>query len=267
MISTIFDIEASCEDKDKNPHYNMETIEIGAVKVKDGEVIDEFQAFIKPEYITELTPYCKELTGITFEDLEDAESFNDVIVDFFKFIYKTTIYSCGEFDRKFLVRELRDKGDKDVHNLVSNAIQSSHVNLKKHYSKVTSKKRQGMVGMAKELGVELTGEHHRALDDSRNLANIFFEIEKIREEQLKRVFGERRMEEIICSLNEHHKKYFTIQKEKELYKVTKSSGSAEVFTQKELFDRVKDLVRVDHEQRYLSYLSTSELKSIEKYTI
>lgn len=267
MISTIFDIEASCDDRKKNPHYNMETIEIGAVKVKDGKVIDEFQAFIKPEYITELTPFCTELTGITFDDLEDASNFNDVIVDFFNFIYKTTIYSCGEFDRKFLVREINDKGDKEIHDLVSKAIQSSHVNLKKHYSKVTSKKRVGMIGMAEELGVKLTGAHHRALDDSRNLAKIFLKLEDMREEELKNIFPKKRMEDLISSLNENHKGNFKVEKEGNNYKVIEENGSEEYFSQKELFDKMRELIRVDHEQRSVKYLDARELKSIEKYTI
>ena len=151
----------------------METIEIGAVKVRKGSVVDTFETFIQPEYVDKLTPFCTKLTGITFADLEDAPRFDEAILKFYEFIYDCDIYSCGDFDRKFLIRELEERGYTDEHELARNAIHSSHRDLKVHFNRVTDKRKQGMLGMASVLGIKIEGTHHRALSDSLNLASIY----------------------------------------------------------------------------------------------
>lgn len=54
-----------------------ETIEVGILKVKDGEVIDQFQTLIKPKFLP-IDEFITELTGITSEMLEDAPLPSDV---------------------------------------------------------------------------------------------------------------------------------------------------------------------------------------------
>lgn len=262
-MTVIFDIEASCEDKKINRYYNMETIEIGAVKMDGINIIDEFQTFIKPEYVDKLTPFCTELTGITFEDLEDAPSFNEAIISFHEFIYGHTIYSCGEFDRKFLSKEIAEKGTSQAHLMARNAIESSHINLKKHYKNVTNKHMRGMVGMAKDLGVKLKGVHHRGLDDARNLASIYARIESIRERKLNEIFGER-MGQVISDINRYHQDVL-------IYKdglVLISSIDSELMELniKDFVDKWSNIMITDHEERGVTYLSNDELKLIKRFS-
>ena len=260
----IFDIEASCEDRNINPRYNMETIEIGAVKVYEGNIVDTFETFIRPEYVNQLTPFCTELTGITFDDLKDAPNFASAILEFYNFIYGCEIYSCGDFDRKFLIKELEEKGYSYEHELARNAINSSHTDLKKHYSNVVGKKKKGMVGMANELGVQLTGVHHRALSDAKNLANIYLEIEKIREQKLKEEFNEKAMSKLLINLSEHHEQEIKINENTyESYCELTNKISEHSFL--EFIDLWSQVIITDIEVRGLKYISPQKIKILKKY--
>lgn len=260
MKTIIFDIEASCEDKNINKNYNMETIEIGAVKVENGQVVDTFKTFIKPEYVQSLTPFCTELTGITYDDLKDAISFNEAIVDFYEFSYGLPIYSCGEFDRKFLTRELHDKGEHYVHKLAANAINANHRNLKTLFSKVTGEKPCEMLKMAELLNIEIEGTHHRALDDSLNLTKIFIELEKIREEKLQ-LSLEHKMDQIIDSINTLHSRKFEVKD-----KMIIEWGETKTFP--EFLNYWSQVIFADHSEaadRAARYLTGSELGTLNQF--
>lgn len=58
-------------------------IEIGAVKVRNGEIVDTFQSFVNPGRM--LPKKIVELTGICDEDLKDAISIEKVIPHFLEF--------------------------------------------------------------------------------------------------------------------------------------------------------------------------------------
>lgn len=183
MTVVVFGIKSSFEDKKINNHYPMECIEIGAVKVRDGKIVEEFQTFIKPTKVTELTPFCTKLTGIKFEDIEKAPSFGDAMIEFYKFFKDCYIYSCGEFDKKFLIKELKEKKPsfKEVSKLekffnyktLASEIAGSHKNLKLYFGRITGERENDMVHMSNHLDITLNCSHRRALDDSKNLANVY----------------------------------------------------------------------------------------------
>lgn len=58
-------------------------IEIGAVKVRDGEIVESFQSFVNPGRM--LPVKIIELTGIRDEDLKDAPSIEEVLPSFLEF--------------------------------------------------------------------------------------------------------------------------------------------------------------------------------------
>ena len=263
----IFDIEASCEDRNINPRYNMETIEIGAVKVYRDSIVDTFETFICPEYVNDLTPFCIELTGITFDDLKDAPNFAEAILEFYKFIYGCEIYSCGDFDRKHLTKELEEKGYSYEHELARNAINANHKDLKKYYNKITGKKKKGMMGMARELGVELTGTHHRALSDAQNLTKVFLKLEEIRENELKKTFTDKAMDKLIYNLNKNHNN-FEIEKDGEDYKVNyKLTNQTHKLGFLEFMDLWSNSIIIDIETRGLKYINPQSVKILNRYTI
>ena len=78
-------------------------IEIGAVKVKNGNIIDEYSRLVKPD--VPIPDYIIRLTGITNEDVKSEESIGDVIPSFLDFIggYRLIGQNVG-FDVAFLRR-------------------------------------------------------------------------------------------------------------------------------------------------------------------
>lgn len=94
----VFDLETTGLREDCD-----EIIEIGALKVADGKVVNRFLEFLKPE--RPISPAITQLTGITNAMVRDARRTEEVIADFMRF--------CGEdvlvghnlpFDYKFIKR-------------------------------------------------------------------------------------------------------------------------------------------------------------------
>ena len=84
-------------------HLRGEIIEIGAVKVKDGKVVDRFMEFIKPE--KPITATITNITGITNEMVASARSSEAVMKDFVAFCEDYILVGHNiQFDYKFSKR-------------------------------------------------------------------------------------------------------------------------------------------------------------------
>lgn len=169
----IFDLEATCIEDNRG--YTMETIEIGAID-NFGNV---FSSFVKPIVNPILSAYCKNLTTITQEDVDNADTFDLVILDFIRFIDGDKILSWGEFDKNQLVRDL------ELHRLdmYKNQITDNYKNLKDYYKEVTGFKAKGTRKVMNKLGIEFVGTQHRAITDSINLQKIFFYLQDLEEKE------------------------------------------------------------------------------------
>jgi DNA polymerase III epsilon subunit family exonuclease len=66
-----------------NPHFGAGITEIGAVKVRGGQLLGEFQTFVNP--LTPIPPFITELTGITAEMLKFAPVIDEALPDFLAF--------------------------------------------------------------------------------------------------------------------------------------------------------------------------------------
>ena len=75
----LFDIETTGLD----PEYD-EIIEIGAIKVDNNKVMNEFHSLIKPD--NEIDEFITNLTGITNEMVENAPNIEEVLPNFINFI-------------------------------------------------------------------------------------------------------------------------------------------------------------------------------------
>jgi len=83
----VLDLEATCWEKGTSLE-RMETIEFGAVRL-DGRTlfpVGEFSRFIRPIEEPVLSDFCKRLTGITQEDVDNAETFPLVFKDFLEWL-------------------------------------------------------------------------------------------------------------------------------------------------------------------------------------
>ena len=149
----------------------METIEIGAVLVDMTtlEATDEFQSFIKPIRHPELTPFCTALTSISQSMVDSAPSFpvafekmKDRLI---KANVETIFGSWGNYDRTQFMR------DCTLHKIDYGL--PPHLNLKNALSeKQRTRKRFGMARALRLCGIPLEGQHHRGIDDARNIARL-----------------------------------------------------------------------------------------------
>ena len=87
VVFVILDLETS----GAAPSTGAGITEIGAVKVRGGEIIGEFQTFVNPQH--GLSDFITSLTGITDDMLADAPKIKSVLPDFFEFLgsHKETV--------------------------------------------------------------------------------------------------------------------------------------------------------------------------------
>lgn len=167
----IVDLEATCCNDEAFPTEEMETIEIGAVMVeaKDLTVVDEFTIFIKPIRHPILTAFCTELTSITQADVDRAVNYPAAVDSFQTWLapYKNFLFcSWGDYDRNQLQR------DSALHGIAP-PIDAPHLNIKKRFA--ATQKLRRYCGMARALRMaklDLEGQHHRGIDDARNMAKL-----------------------------------------------------------------------------------------------
>lgn len=167
----IYDLEATCWEN-MPPGYVQETIEIGAFRVNQyGEVRGKFNRFIRPVVHPILSPFCRQLTTITQEDINRARTFPVVIEEFWDWARieeeDYVLCSWGSFDKKMFISDcLLHRMDTDW--------AEHHVNLKEQYKGF--KRLRHSIGLRKAVEKEdilFTGVHHRGISDAENLAKLF----------------------------------------------------------------------------------------------
>lgn len=89
-----------------------EVISIGAIKVINGNIIDAFHESVKPSSNRELDPYITVLTGITTEDIDDAEYFYVVFEKFMLWAENEISFCYGAADKNSLVFSLRRESQR-----------------------------------------------------------------------------------------------------------------------------------------------------------
>ncbi len=173
----VVDLECTCSDEStpesqRVSSEQMEIIEIGAViATLQGAVVDSFGHFVHASERPALTAFCSNLTGIQQTDVAAAASLDAVLGALDQWLEPNRSRlvgwgSWGAFDQRQLDRECSRKG-------LRNPLTSlPHTNLKAQFAK---RRRIRQVGMAKALeivGLPLLGQHHRGLDDARNIAQL-----------------------------------------------------------------------------------------------
>ncbi|MGN1047811.1 MAG: PolC-type DNA polymerase III [Eubacteriales bacterium] len=138
--------------------------EIGAVKIKDGQVIDKFNTFVDPE--RPIPEEITKLTGITDEMVKGAPKAGEAIRAFFDFTGDDLLiaHNAG-FDTGFIRHFAAENGMKFENPYVDTVAISRFLNndLKNH--------KLDTLAEYYHLG---DFNHHRACDDAEMLAYIFF---------------------------------------------------------------------------------------------
>ncbi|MCQ2436729.1 MAG: PHP domain-containing protein, partial [Clostridia bacterium] len=147
--------------------------EIGAVRVKDGEVLETFETFVNPQI--PIPSNIVELTGITDEMVADAPTADVAVADFLKFIGDDVIVAHNAtFDISFIRKAADDYGYKFTNAFLDTLAISRFINpdLKKHKLDILSDYfNLGDFG------------HHRAYNDAEMTSKIMYcMFDKLRKE-------------------------------------------------------------------------------------
>ena len=142
-------------------------IEIGAVKVENGEISESFDLFVDPEKA--ITPEITRLTSITNEMVAGAPKEAEALEQFFRFCDGCDILVAhnADFDMGFLRAAIRRCGREEDPVQIDTLVmaRAMYPELKKHK----------LDTIAERLGVTQK-HHHRADDDARVLAEIFLKM-------------------------------------------------------------------------------------------
>lgn len=163
----VFDIETT----GFSPDFNK-IIEIGAVKVRNGNIYDKFSTFVNPQ---EPIPFrIEQLTGINDNMVIDAPLVEEVLPEFLKFSEGCVMVAHNaDFDMSFIIKNAKSQGIEREFTILDT------VALARMLLPQISKYKLDAV--AKALGVSLEN-HHRAVDDAGCTAEIFVKfIEMLKE--------------------------------------------------------------------------------------
>lgn len=141
-------------------------IEIGAVKVENGRIIDRFSSFVNPgEPIPELIT---KLTSITDLTVEDAPYIEEVLPKFLDFCGDSVLVAHNaDFDMSFIKNKISDLGLEHDFTYIDT--------LGMARAQLPELGRFKLDSVAKALNIYL-GHHHRAMDDAECTAHIFLKL-------------------------------------------------------------------------------------------
>jgi len=164
----VFDIETtgfSC--------VNNQIIEIGGVKVKDGQIVDHFSEFINPHCPI---PYeIVKLTSITDDMVMGADDIEAVLPRFLEFSRDCVMVAHNAtFDMSFIEENARRQG------LPFDVTCIDTLGLSR--ALLTEQAKHTLDAVAKTLKVSLEN-HHRAVDDAQATAEIFIKLLQMVEEK------------------------------------------------------------------------------------
>ncbi|XP_029082047.1 3'-5' exoribonuclease 1 isoform X2 [Monodon monoceros] len=174
----VIDFEATCEEGNP-PEFIHEIIEFPVVLLNTHtlEIEDTFQQYVRPEINTQLSDFCINLTGITQDQVDKADTFPQVlkkVIDWMKLKelgtkYKYSILTDGSWDMsKFLNIQCQ------LSRLKYPPFAKKWINIRKSYGNFykVPRSQTKLTIMLEKLGMDYDGRPHSGLDDSKNIARI-----------------------------------------------------------------------------------------------
>lgn len=148
-------------------------IEIGAVKIKNGEIVDNFSKFVNPKIPIPFR--IEKLTGINDSMVMEAEPIEKILLEFLEFCGDAVMvaHNAG-FDTSFIINNAERLGIKYDPTIMDTVLLAQFVIPNLHNYKLDT--------LCKHLAVSLEN-HHRAVDDAQATAYIYLKMVKMLEER------------------------------------------------------------------------------------
>ncbi|MBY0222024.1 PolC-type DNA polymerase III [Sporosarcina aquimarina] len=142
-------------------------IELAAVRVRGGEIIDRFERFANPHH--PLSSVTTNLTGITDDMVKDAPEVSEVMADFIEFIGDAVLIAHNaSFDMGFFYASCkRAKIETPAYPVIDTLELSRFLYPELRNHRLNT--------LAKKFDIELT-QHHRAIYDTEATAYLFLRL-------------------------------------------------------------------------------------------
>ncbi|ARN75143.1 PolC-type DNA polymerase III [Oceanicoccus sagamiensis] len=157
-----------------SPDNGDRAIEIGAVKLERGEVVDRFQALMNPG--RSVTAFIEDYTGISNTMLAEADSCAEVMDRFADFIqdYNLVAHNAS-FDQRFLDAEL-----SRISRSYNGQFSCSLLAARRVFQQAPNHKLGTLVNYT---NIPSSGDFHRALYDSEMTVKVWLKILEAIEQQ------------------------------------------------------------------------------------
>lgn len=166
-------IVADTETTGYSPEKGSSLLEIGAVKldVQNRKIVGSFSHLIRPMLSSgKVPPKITEITGITTEDVKDAEEQELVMEQFWHFVGAYPIvFHNSSFDWRFLLKAFHGIGVNPVNYILDTLVISRDLNTALTCHKLDA--------LSAYYGHPIEG-HHRAVVDAKYTAAIYLRMQE-----------------------------------------------------------------------------------------
>jgi len=150
-----------------SPDLGDRAIEVGAVLIRENQVIDRFQSLMNPGM--RISSFIEEYTGITNKMLASAPAVAEVMQKFAAFLADHHLVAHNaNFDRRFLDAELRRIRQQRKQEFACSLLVSRRV-----YPDAPGYSLESLVRFKK---LKSSGVHHRALADAEMTGHLWIEM-------------------------------------------------------------------------------------------
>ncbi|KFA97626.1 MULTISPECIES: 3'-5' exonuclease [Vibrio] len=147
-----------------SPNQGDRAIEIGAVKLENGTVVDRFQSLMNPGF--RVSGFIENYTGISNAMLANAPSCKDVMGEFSTFIQNSNLVAHNaSFDKRFLDAELELINESYTGEFACSLLVSRRLNQEAHSHKLGD--------LVAYHNIANDGVFHRALADAEVTASLW----------------------------------------------------------------------------------------------
>lgn len=154
----IVDIETNGSKIDKH-----QIIEIAAVKVKNGKIIDSYESLVQCK---EINQHISDITGITAEDTKDAPTLKKVMYDFKSFLGDAIFVAHDvKFDYKFISLSMQKVGLPPLLNRSLCSLSLAERTIESY--------RYALSYLNESFSLNPNATHHRAMSDVMTTYELF----------------------------------------------------------------------------------------------
>ncbi|MET3695776.1 inhibitor of KinA sporulation pathway (predicted exonuclease) [Bacillus oleivorans] len=168
-----FDFEMLCSNRGMK-FEEMEVIRLGAVKYNlQTKEISYFDRYIRPQSHKRLTRFCKELTGISDEDLKNASDFKEVFAEFLYWVGGVKRSQFFSWSKSDLARLKIDAARHGLPPRTIQKIEKRYVDFQAIFSKRVTKTHFSVENAVELYGKKFIGDKHNPMWDAYNTLQIY----------------------------------------------------------------------------------------------